>query len=287
MRTARLLFATLSLGATFAITEQAQAADLSSCGDFFFDPGGDVQCEVKLDVDCDASCEPLAFEVECAAELYLGCEGGCDLDIDVECTLDCEAGCNVDCEGGEFDCRAYCEGGCFADCESRCTGDANETQCRSSCEAGCNVECGASCEVELPDCEASCQASCEGGCQASANADCQIECQADGYIDCEAELQGGCEIACETPEGALFCDGQWINTDDLESCADAIIESFDIEIDGYARADCEGNTCTAEAGCTTKCATAAPSTHDSTFGMMALGVATLGLAAARRRRRSR
>lgn len=287
MRIARLLVATLTMGSTILIANTASAEDLSACGDFFFDPGGDVECEVVVEGGCEAKCEPVAFSVECAADLYVSCEGECNVDIDVGCTVDCEGGCVTECEGGQFDCRAYCEGNCYADCDSRCSGDEDEVHCRSSCEAGCNVECGASCDIEFPDCETECQASCEGECHAEANAECQISCQSGGYLECEADLQGGCEIACQEPEGAIFCDGQWINTDDLESCADAIVASFDVEIEGYANAECEGNTCTAEAGCTSSCATAAPQSTDFTFGMMGLGAATLGLAAFRRRRRNR
>ena len=286
MRMAQLLAAMVGMTAMLSFAESAHAEDLSACGDFFFDPAGDVECEILVEGGCEAACEPVAFSVECAADLYVECEGGCDFDIDVDCQVDCEAGCVTECEGGNFDCRAYCEGGCYADCDARCEGDSDEVHCRSSCEAGCNVECGASCDVEFPSCETECEASCEGSCTAEANAECQIDCQSDGYLECEAELEGGCQVACEEPEGAIFCDGQWINTTDLESCADAIIASFDVEITGYADASCEGNTCTAEAGCTSTCA-AAPASPNASFGMIALGAATLGLAVARRRRRDR
>ncbi|NUP13728.1 MAG: hypothetical protein HOW73_47435 [Polyangiaceae bacterium] len=282
-----LLAATFGLGAMLVATQQAHAGDLDACGDFFFDPGGDVECEVVVEGGCEVNCEPVAFQVECSAELYVGCEGECNVDIDVGCTAECEGGCTAECEGGEFDCEAYCEGNCYADCDAQCSGDSNSAQCRASCEAGCNAECGASCDIEAPECEAQCQASCSGECHAEANAECQISCQAEGYVDCEAELQGGCEAACQEPEGAIFCDGQWVNTDDLDACAAAIQDAFDIEVTGYADASCDGNSCTAEAGCTADCAMAPPRSADYTIGMMGLGAATVGLAFMRRRRRPR
>lgn len=285
MRIARLLVATLGISGSLFIAESVHAEDLSACGDFFFDPGGDVECEVVVEGGCEAACEPVAFSVECAADLYVECQGGCEAELDVDCAVDCQGGCVTECEGGQFDCRAHCEGGCFADCDARCEGDSDEVHCRSSCEASCNGECEASCEVELPDCETQCEASCEGSCQAEANADCQIECQSGGYVDCEAELQGGCEVACEEPEGAIFCDGQWVNTTDLDSCVDAIQASFDVEVTGYGSAECSGNTCTAEAGCTADCAMAPERSPGTAFSLMALWTATLGLAVARRRRR--
>ncbi len=285
-RASRLLLSVLGVAGSVAFAQDARADTLESCGDFFFDPVGDVECTVEVEGGCTAACEPIAFEVECAADLQIGCQGGCDIDIEVGCDVDCEASCNLECDPGSFDCSAYCSAGCEADCDAQCSGSANGSECSASCRANCSAECGASCEASPPDCEGSCQASCQGQCKAEASASCQIECQADGYLECKSDLQGGCEIACEEPSGALFCDGQWVNTADLESCADEIIAYFDVEISGYAEAECTGNTCSAEAGCTTECA-AAPGHHDTNIGFMAVGLVGLGAAAVRRARRKR
>lgn len=284
MRIARLFFATAAIASTFAVTQTAKANTLDACGDFFFDPAGDVTCEVVLEGGCEAKCEPLAFEVECSAELQLGCQGGCNLDIEVGCDVECQGGCVTECEGGSFDCEASCSGGCEASCDSECSSSGNSTECHASCSANCSAECSASCNVELPSCETQCEASCQGQCKAEANASCQIECQADGYIDCEANLQGGCEVACKEPSGAVFCDGQWVNTDDLDSCVDQIQSYFDIEVSGYAEANCSGNTCSAEAGVSAGCS-AAPSAPDTNIGFLMMGLVTAGVAAARRRNR--
>lgn len=288
MRIARLLVAAVvTMGSTLVFAENAHANQLDACGDFFFDPVGDIECEVEFEGGCEVHCEPIAFEIQCAAELYVGCEGGCDVDVDVGCTADCEAGCTGGCDAGEFDCQAYCEGGCRADCDSYCETDGNSSECAASCEATCSGECGASCTVEAPECDVQCQASCEGECHAEANIDCQIECQADGYIDCQTRLSGGCEAACKSPKGAIFCDGQWVNTDDLDACVDAIQSFFDIEVTGYADAECEGNTCTAEAGCTASCATVPTNSPDFSIGLFGAAGAAIAFAGVRRARRNK
>jgi len=283
MRIARLFVASVAVVSTFAITQTASAETLEACGDFLFEPVGDVECTVELDIDCDAACTPIAFEVECSAELQIGCEGGCDIDIEVGCDVDCEASCNLDCDPGSFDCGIECSAGCEADCDASCSGDGNSGECQASCSANCSASCSASCEATPPSCEGGCQASCEGQCKAEASASCQIDCQAEGYIDCKAELQGGCEISCEDPKGAVFCNGQWVNTADLDSCIDQIQSYFDIEVSGYAEAECSGNECSAEAGVEAGCS-AAPGRADLHIGFMMLGLATAGAALARRRR---
>lgn len=283
-RIARLLVASVAVASSFAITQTARAESLDACGDFFFDPAGDIECTVEVEGGCEAACTPVSFEVGCAAELQIGCEGGCDVDIEVGCDVDCEADCNLDCDPGTFDCNVECSAGCEADCDAQCSGNSNSGECHASCSANCSASCEGSCEASPPSCEGGCQAKCEGQCKAEASASCQIECQAEGYVECKADFEGGCKIACEDPKGAVFCDGQWINTADLDSCVDAIIARFDIEVDGYAEASCDGNSCEAEAGVSAGCS-AAPGGADSHIGFMMLGLVGAGAAIARRRNR--
>jgi MYXO-CTERM domain-containing protein len=117
--------------------------------------------------------------------------------------------------------------------------------------------------------------------------DCQISCQASGYVDCKADLQGGCEIACQSPDGALFCDGQYVDTGgNLQECIAALQALLNIEVDVSAYAQCSGNTC--EAGVDAKCSACAvaPTSNSawSGYSLAALGLG-LGLAGLRRRRR--
>lgn len=286
MRIAPLLFGAAGLVAMTANVQRAEAKSLDACGDIFFEGSASVECTLEVDPGaCKAKCTPLAFEAECAAEGYISCDGGCTATAEVNCTTSCQGSCEAECNGGEFDCEAYCEGNCSADCSGRCSSSSNQTECQASCKATCQGECKAGCNVQAPECQAQCQGCCSGECTAEANLDCQISCQSELYVECKAELQGGCEVQCEAPEGALFCNGQFVNASNVESCADAIIAAFDIEIEGYASAECEGNRCSAEAGASCACAQAPGAPGFGWIVGLGLAGATAGLSVARRLRR--
>jgi hypothetical protein len=281
-----LVVASASLG-SLALAREASAAGLDACGDIFFEGSGSLSCQVYVDPgECKVQCEPIAFEAQCAANLKVGCDGQCNATIDTQCTSSCQGTCEADCSGGEFDCYASCEGNCTADCSAQCESAANKTECTASCKATCQAECEGGCQVDAPDCTTQCQGCCSGQCEAEANLDCQISCQAEGYASCKAELQGGCDAACDAPEGALFCDGQFVSTSNLESCVAALQEVFSVEVEYYSNAECSGNQCTAEAGGSVSCS-AAPTTPGFGLGAGALGLAALGMSIARRRRARR
>ena len=235
-----------ALAGTFMLAPDAQAIGLDACGDIFVDAG--ANCEVLVEGGCRAQCEPFAFNASCAVEGALGCSGSCDIEADVGCTGSCEGSCQAECEAdpGSFDCRASCEGNCSADCSARCSASNDRAECEASCEATCGLECEASCDIDAPsvDCEAQCQACCTGECRADINMDCQIDCQADLYVDCKAELEGGCEAQCERPQGALFCDGQFINVASIDDCIDALRDLLNIEVEFEASASFSASFCT-------------------------------------------
>jgi MYXO-CTERM domain-containing protein len=272
-----------ALFAAFALPSVAHAG-ISACGNIHVEAS--AQCEMRGGVECEASCTPLSFEAQCAAELELGCSGQCNASADVACEADCGASCTGACEvdPGSFDCRASCQGSCEADCEASCgTGDS---ECSASCAASCSGECTAQCEVVPPSaaCDAKCEAACSGECTASANFDCQLACQAEGFAGCKANLEGGCRAECNVEQGALFCDGQYVDHGgNLEECVDALKALFDIEVEGYARAECSGNTCEAEAGgsATISCSVT-PEGRDGA-GWLLGALALLGWGVARRR----
>ncbi|MFV8754670.1 hypothetical protein ACNOYE_29335 [Nannocystaceae bacterium ST9] len=269
-----LSFSLIALVGTLSFSSEARAGGLDACGDVFVDAG--ANCEVLVEGGCKAECEPLAFNASCAAEGAIGCRGDCNVAADVECTASCQTSCEVDCnvDPGAFDCRASCEGDCSADCSARCSADSNSAECQASCESTCSLECGASCDIDAPevDCVAQCQGCCSGECKAEVNLDCQIDCQADLYVECKADLQGGCEAQCETPQGALFCDGQFIEVSNIDACAQALRDLLDIDVDFSASA--EGN---ASFSC---------SITDQPRGFGALGFGALCLLALGLRRRS-
>jgi MYXO-CTERM domain-containing protein len=271
--------------ALFLAVPDTAHAGLDACGNI--DVSASAECELVTSGGCVAMCEPVAFEAACAGRLYAECEGQCDAEISAECNASCEADCSGQCEVSppEFDCRASCEADCEGSCSGRCsTGDS---QCIASCRGTCTASCDGHCEGTPPEasCDAKCEASCDGRCEAEANVDCQIECQAGGFVDCEAELSGGCEVACERPEGALFCDGQYVDYgNNLEECIAALEAAYDIEVEGYAEGMCSNGTCTGEAGGSVSCAVE-PGIGRSAWAMGWIGLSGVVFAVARRRRR--
>ncbi len=227
-----------ALAAFSLYAPEAKAGGLDACGDIFVDAG--ANCEVLVEGGCEAACEPVAFNASCAVEGSLGCSGSCNLDADVECTASCQGSCEAECDvdPGSFDCRASCEGNCASDCSARCAGSNDGGECEASCEATCSLECDGACNIEPgeADCMAQCNSCCTGECRADINMDCQISCQSDLYVDCKTELQGGCEVQCSKPEGALFCDGQFIEVSNVDSCIDALRDLLDIEVHFEAEA---------------------------------------------------
>jgi MYXO-CTERM domain-containing protein len=263
----------------------AHAQDsLDACGDIHVE--AQAECTVvPPSAECETMCTPVTVRAACAAELTVECEGQCN----VEASLDCKASCNADCtaqctvDPGKFDCRASCVADCGGECAAHCEAGEAGAQCRASCEGSCSASCDGKCDVELPeaDCEARCEASCTGSCEAKANVDCQSEL----YADCEVEMSGGCKTACETMEGALFCDGQYVDHgNNLEECIAALEAALDIQVEGYAEgsSECANGTCTAEGEAGVKCS-AAPHAPASAGGLAALGM--LGAVLWRRRRR--
>lgn len=280
------LIFTVAIAAVYVHPGTARAG-IEACGNIYID--AEAQCEViPPGVTCTAECTPISVQAACAADLEVECEGMCTATLDASCTASCQGGCEADCEvdPGTFDCRASCQADCDGHCEAACSAADDQAQCAASCEATCSGSCDGQCEGTPPSatCAARCEASCSGSCEAQANLDCQVDCQQSGYVDCVADIQGGCETACMAEDGALFCDGQFIDYGgNLDACVAALRDLLDIEVDGYASGECSGNMCSAEAGGSASCAIGGPGTGGG--GLMALfALATLALVWPRRRR---
>jgi MYXO-CTERM domain-containing protein len=116
--------------------------------------------------------------------------------------------------------------------------------------------------------------------------DCQLNCQSKGYLDCRTNLQGGCETACTQPDGALFCDGQYMDVgSQIDQCVAALEAAFQIEVTGYANgnAQCSGGSCTANAEAGISCAQSRGDTSGSALGVLG-ALAAFGLALGRRKK---
>jgi hypothetical protein len=283
----------LATAATFCAvafaSPQAQAG-IEACGNIDLSAG--VQCEFVAEGGCEAMCTPLSVQAACAGRGALDCRGGCSGSASVDCTsscqVDCMAACDVD--PGSFECsgacKADCSGSCSGECSARCAADADqagcEAQCEASCEATCSTECDAECDV-VPaeaDCMAQCDGCCGGSCTAEANLTCQLDCQADLQVECEADLQGGCEVQCSQPQGALFCNGNYVAYDDVEACLLALAEELNIEVSGSA--SCEDGSCQAEGSIS--CFTTIDSERPFS-GLLAMFMGMGLLAGVRRRRK--
>jgi hypothetical protein len=287
MLTIRSRFLCLGLTAASFLAVSSYAYDahagLAACGDIHVEAS--ARCEVLVEGGCVAHCEPVSFEAACAAELHANCDGECNASASVDCRTSCEADCSGRCEvdPGSFDCRAECNADCQGSCSASCS--SNDSECRAACEATCSASCDGRCEATPPsaECNAKCEASCEGSCEAEANVDCQVECQADGFAMCEADLQGGCEAQCQKPEGALFCDDQYIDHGgNLEECINSLQAELNIEVEGYAEAECANGTCEAEAGGAISCSVVPGGGDDRPVWPVLAVVMVLGGVAARR-----
>ncbi|HRI07794.1 MAG TPA: MYXO-CTERM sorting domain-containing protein [Nannocystaceae bacterium] len=258
-------------------------AGVDACGDIHVEAS--AMCEVLVGDACVAKCEPVNFTAACAAKLEADCSGMCTATAMASCTGTCEADCQAACmvDPGSYECEGSCDARCVGSCDAECSASADKAQCRASCEATCDARCSGSCQGTPPEatCDAKCSASCEGHCEAEANMKCQVDCQANGYANCTSNLQGGCEVRCQKPEGALFCDGQYVDHDgNLQECIDALNAFLDAHVDASGSASCSGNSCQAEGEVTCNCDVDA----SPTGGLLAtLGLGILGVFARRRR----
>lgn len=278
-RSLNFIVPAFALAAPLLVATQAHAG-IGACGDIHVE--AEAECEVLAGAECTAQCEPVAFQAECASNLYINCNAPeeCNAELTAECSGSCEADCMGRCEiePAKFDCRADCVANARADAEARC--GTSDGECIASFEATFEAECTASCNIEpgSADCSASCTASCEGSCTAEANVDCQIECQRTGHVECQAQLSGGCEADCDVDAG-LFCDGQWVDHDgNLEECIDSLrgLIRANVEVEGSADGECANGKCEGQAEGSISCNVDPERSPTGAWWMLAgLGVAGL------------
>ncbi len=264
----------------------AKAQSLADCGRIHIE--AEAMCEVQGGVTCEAMCTPVSVRAACAGKLTASCDAKCTDLPSLECKGSCEADCTGKCavDPGKFDCTGSCQLDCSGTCSSRCEASQNRAQCAASCEATCGASCQGKCEVQAPEasCDIKCEASCEGSCEGDANIDCQVDCQSEFYADCEVDLEGGCEVACDAEDGALFCDGQYVDHGDhLDQCVAALEAIIDANVEGYAdgSSSCGGGSCQAEGEAGASCSVQRSSHNSSAAWWAMIGLA--GVAVTRRR----
>ncbi len=235
----------------------AVAAPADPCGGIEFTSVG--ECHFEFEGGCKANCQPLRF--------VASCDGQCNLSVNASCTADCSGSCQAECTAmGSIDCKGRCE----ADCNARIAADCNgDQECISYCQADCRQNCEFDCDAAAnADCNGQCNACCQGSCDVDANFDCTAQCQVD--------LKGGCDVACDAPDGALFCDGQFINVKDLPACLQYLASNFNVKVE--AKAEASGSV--ELSGCAMNPAAAGA-------GTAGLFAASLGMLLARRRRQNK
>lgn len=260
-------------------------ADLSDCGDISLE--AQAECTVvPPTAGCEVMCTPISVRAACSAKLAASCEASCDQLPSVACSGRCVADCTGQCtvDPGKFDCEAACRGDCNGQCEAKCQANSDKAGCMAECSGACGVSCRSSCDVNLPsaDCEGKCEAGCEGSCKVDTNFDCQASCQSKGYAKCEADVQGSCKARCKAEEGALFCDGQFVdNGDNLDMCIAALKAAFNARVTVTAESEgesgCDGGTCEAKgaARVSSDCSSTRPGSPANIWALFALVSAML------------
>jgi hypothetical protein len=287
MLSLRASAAAAALAAIFAAAP-AHASGLDSCGNIDVRANATCTANVKP-AECELQCTPAKFEAACAGKLEAECEPMCDKLPEVNCTASCQTDCETECnvKPAMFDCQGNCTANCDADCSSKCKSSDNSTDCVAQCHASCSSECRGSCKATPAeaDCKGKCEASCQGSCKVDTNFDCQINCQSKGYLDCTTNVQPAvCKGQCQKPEGALFCDGQFVDTgNNAQMCIDALKAYVEAHVMASGSADCVGNTCEANGKVSCHCSTPARRTG-STSDLLALA-GMLGLVGVVRMRR--
>jgi len=267
------LIAACALAIPLLATSPARAG-LEACGDINVE--ANAQCKVEVEGGCEAHCTPVSFYAACSAKGYASCEGECDLPS-VECSGSCEGSCQGECgpDPDGFSCSANCQGSCDGDCSGQCSTSGNKAECEAQCKATCKGECDASCEGSPVTCEGKCQGSCEGSCKAKTNMSCQMSCQSELSASCQAELEGGCKVQCQSPEGALFCDGEYVDHNgNLSECINALNAVLTVKVDASASGslNCPGGSCGAEAEASAGCGNSIANTPTDGSTPYALGL---------------
>jgi hypothetical protein len=259
----------------------ASATVLSDCGNIDLSSG--ETCTLETSGGCTADCDPSKFQLQCSADLEASCSGSCNVTIDASCTSTCESSCTGGCTTGSFSCEGSCDADCNGHCSSDCASDSNTTECMASCKETCDANCSGSCSGTPPSCTpVTCQAACSGSCQAQANLDCQVTCQESGSASCESNYMDVCTGQCSAPQGALFCNGQFVNVDaaQIAACEQQLTSLLNINVVVSGSAACTGNNCSAQASAS--CGQIAPGAP-VTGSVFAVGLG-LGIAGAVRRR---
>jgi len=268
----------------------ANATYLPACGNIDIDLTGNETCSFSTSGGCTTQCTPVSVQASCAAQGETTCSGGCMGSVDAMCTSTCSGNCMTQCSAnpGSFNCSGSCETDCQGHCQAQCSSDANQSDCTASCQQTCGSHCNAQCSGTPPSasCQTQCQASCSGSCTAQANFSCDIMCQENYSVMCSTTVQGGCNTQCSAITGALFCNGEYVDLDNvnLQACEAQLSSLLNVNVSVSGSGSCSGGNCSgaASSSCGQIAPGAMPPVSESLFAV-GLGVGVIG--AFRRRAR--
>jgi hypothetical protein len=241
-QTRTLLFSSALCVGGWLITPPAHA-DLKACGGIFL--SGDAACEYRPKEECMTECKTVAVEQSCVAQVYDSCQTSCTTSATTECQNSCTTSCVDECtttttEEAGTSCMDLCLSDCdAADGDSYCGASKFKNACgrckSHNCEKRCQAKCG---DAEAPkkittvtECMPTCTNACSASCTAKVNTQCQVDCQESTYVQCQDQMVQHCETECKDKGGAIFCDGQFVNADNADSCADELLAKLEIDID--------------------------------------------------------
>jgi len=231
---------TLSLGSLALVlaTNAALATGLEQCGEVVL-RDTDIRCELRTEEHCSASCSYGSVQSSCVAEIYEACERECTAMPSEECQTQCQETCTTNCTAPAVgEASTQCESLCVSDCEVTCTNPCGK--CDEACLHTCSDKCGEQCQSlqgdgQAPDCSTTCGTACTASCTAQANSQCQIDCQNRVFEECEPTMVERCVAECEI--GAIFCNGQYLDSSDVEECAAELGDETGIQVDRTDVAD--------------------------------------------------
>jgi hypothetical protein len=305
----RSLSALLSFAAIAGISilgPAAAHAELDACGGIFL--AANSACEYRPKEECMTQCMAPTVEESCVTELYNDCETSCTVTASTECESSCTTTCTDDCTTtATTDKAPSCMELCVADCdgpggEDACGSAGHKGPCsrceKHNCDKRCHEKCGDDDSAPkkvttVTECMPTCTNACSASCTAKANTQCQVDCQERTYTQCEQKMVEHCDTECKDKGGAIFCDGQFVNASNAQSCADELRAKLSIDIDVKASVSAAGNAASKTADKVSNkidkaCAVAdvgARGTHEPLAALCSLTALGLWLAKRRRDRR--
>jgi hypothetical protein len=269
----KLALSFLPLASLLFTSASALAIDTPpECGKFDFNENS-LNCSVRVEASCELDCSSLNFTA--------GCKGGCMGTPIPGCTDPCGATCVAECDPSKLDCIQGCHDECEQPFVDSCKSKYPDRDCVTDSKASCTSYCREQCKVMPSGCLEHCDTCCSGSCTSYANLDCDISCY--------AKLEGSCKVQCAAPSGALFCNGQYVGASDVQTCINALIaQGLQIDISARGEVKCDLSGCDGVGDASVggfACSASEGQSSPFTATGIALGIAAIGISAARRRNR--